>query len=162
MEIVTPFSYQLLPDTSSPSGSSSSHSYSSDGYTLLWLNPNLHPHYFHLQAEEAFSQFQILHHKRSKRQIHDDPTSSARMPLLIPLIQAGQFNVREEENIIYLLFRKLGKGSGNRRSMLDLTSGYFSLYAPYQDIILSSPGVNCRIVVASPKVRLMECIHCFY
>ena len=71
--------------------------------------------------------------------------------LVIPVIQAGQFNIREEESVFQLLFRHLGKLT-TQRPILDLTSGYFSLYKPYQDLILQVPNLDCRIVAASPKV----------
>lgn len=70
--------------------------------------------------------------------------------LLVPIIQAGQFNIREEESTFRSLFRNLGHFS---RPLLDLTSGYFSLYRPYQDLILKASGVDCRIVASSPKVN---------
>lgn len=157
MEIVTPFSYKLTPTVpSSPLYIQlGPHSYSNEDYTLHWPDPNTHPHYFHSAAEKAFSQFQNLHHARAKQAISNNPVTFGRTPLLIPIIQAGQFNVREEESTIQLLFRTLIKGSRNGRPLLDLTSGYFSLYTPYQDLVLNTPNVDCRIVAASPKVRAL-------
>ena len=157
MNIVTPFSYKLMPITpSSPLDIKiNPHSYTYEGYTLHWPDPNTHPHHFHSVAEKAFSQFQNLHHGRAKQAILDNPVTSIRKPLLVPIIQAGQFNIREEESTIQLLFRTLTKGSGVSRPLLDLTSGYFSLYTPYQDLVLNTPNVDCRIVAASPKVRTL-------
>ena len=51
-----------------------------------------------------------------------------------------------------LLFRLLGRISIKRRPLLDLTSGYFSLYTPYQNLILNATNLDCRIVASSPKV----------
>lgn len=155
METVKSFSYKLLPNESStPSmpATLNPHSYTHDDYTLHWPNFDTHPHYFNSIAEEALSQFQKRHCTRSKQISLSNPADSAQMPLLIPIIQAGQFNIREEESTIQLLFRHLTKSSLKRRPLLDLTSGYFSLYTPYQNLILNSPNVDCRIVAASPKV----------
>ncbi|KJA16189.1 hypothetical protein HYPSUDRAFT_148068 [Hypholoma sublateritium FD-334 SS-4] len=153
MEIVTPFSYNLMPTVSPLDIQINPHSYSHEDYTLHWPDPNTHPHHFHSAAEKAFSQFQNLHRASVKKAMSDDPATFAQTPLLIPIIQAGQFNIREEESTIQLLFRKLSKGSGNGRPLLDLTSGYFSLYTPYQDLVLNTTNVDCRIVAASPKAN---------
>jgi CDP-diacylglycerol--glycerol-3-phosphate 3-phosphatidyltransferase len=71
--------------------------------------------------------------------------------LLVPIIQAGQFGIKEEEWVFQELFSRLKRFPDADRPILDLTSGYFSLYKPYQDLILNTPKVDCRIVAASPK-----------
>lgn len=74
--------------------------------------------------------------------------------LLFPIIQAGQFNIREEESTLSVLFRHLGRLSAfspSQQPLVDLTSGYFGLYKPYQDLILANKA-DARIVAASPKV----------
>ncbi|KAF8183446.1 hypothetical protein BJ912DRAFT_1120344 [Pholiota molesta] len=156
METVKSFSYRLLPNESSTlsmPATPNPHTYTYDDYTLYWPNLDTHPHYFNSIAEEALSQFQKRHCTHSKQTSSNNSADSAQMPLLIPIIQAGQFNIREEESTIQLLFRHLAKSSLNRRPLLDLTSGYFSLYTPYQNLILNSPNVDCRIVAASPKAN---------
>jgi CDP-diacylglycerol--glycerol-3-phosphate 3-phosphatidyltransferase len=155
METVKSFSYKLLPNESSTlsmPATPNPHTYTHEDYTLYWPNFDTHPHYFNSIAEEALSQFQKRHCTHSKQISSNNSADSAQMPLLIPIIQAGQFNIREEESTIQLLFRHLTKNSLKRRPLLDLTSGYFSLYTPYQNLILNSPNVDCRIVAASPKV----------
>jgi len=139
MQTVTNFSFKLLPGLPQ---SSNNHSYSKEGYTLHWPNPDTHPHHFNRIAESAFSAFQRRH---LERLAHNADSSSA--VLVAPIIQGGQFNIREEESVFKLLFRHL---SG--RPFMDLTSGYFSLYAPYQELVLKALNLRCRIVVASPKV----------
>jgi hypothetical protein len=90
--------------------------------------------------------------------------------LMFPLIQAGQFNIRDEERALKLLFEHLNAvvdpSSKNGRPLLDLTSGYFGLYKEYQNLILQSPNVDCRIVASSPKASnsffFASCTHTFF
>jgi CDP-diacylglycerol--glycerol-3-phosphate 3-phosphatidyltransferase len=80
--------------------------------------------------------------------------------LVFPIIQAGQFGVREEERVLSMLFHLLSeRHDGNKRRdghydgpLLDLTSGYFGLYKDYRDSVLQS-DLRCRIIAAGPKVR---------
>jgi CDP-diacylglycerol--glycerol-3-phosphate 3-phosphatidyltransferase len=81
---------------------------------------------------------------------------------LFPLIQAGQFNIRDEETTLKMLFEHLDAQSKGARPLLDLTSGYFGLYKEYRNLILRSSNVDCRIVAASPKVRSVPQIACFF
>ena len=54
-----------------------------------------------------------------------------------------------------LLFRlldsKMSDPNVPKRPLVDLTSGYFGLYEPYQELILAS-DVETRIIAAGPKV----------
>ena len=155
MNTVTKFSYQLFPDSASHSSRVSSlYSYSREDYILNWPDPDTHPHYINKKAEKAFSQLQKLYRRDNSR----CTVPPAGNTLLIPVIQAGQFNIREEESIFQLLFRHLGKLT-TQRPMLNLTSGYFSLYKPYQDLILQAPNLDCRIVAASPKVFFLRHVY---
>ena len=81
----------------------------------------------------------------------DDSTPQV---LIFPVIQAGQFGVREEENTLALLLKhvQLYGGESGQRPLVDLTSGYFGLYRPYQELILASKNVDTSINAASPKV----------
>lgn len=74
--------------------------------------------------------------------------------MIMPVIQGGQFGIREEERGMSMLFSHLTEASaasGDQRPLIDFTSGYFGLYEPYQDLILKS-GVDTRIICASPLV----------
>lgn len=149
MDTVTKFSYQLLPNPASDFSRSSPHSYSREDYTLSWPDSDTHPHHINKKAEKAFSQLQKLY----RQPFRDNNTMpAAGNTFIIPIIQAGQFNIREEESIFQLLFRHLGELT-TQRPMMNLTSGYFSLYKPYQNLILQAPNLDCRIVAASPKVN---------
>lgn len=150
MSTVATFSYQLLPNSASDfSRVSSHHSYSREDYTLSWPDSDTHPHYINKKAEKALSRLQELYRQPLPRDNYS--MSLPGNTFIIPIIQAGQFNIREEESIFQLLFRYLGKLT-TQRPMMNLTSGYFSLYKPYQDLILQAPNLDCRIVAASPKV----------
>lgn len=78
--------------------------------------------------------------------------------LIFPIIQAGQFGVREEERCLHTLFEHISAETNPKetdaRPLMDITSGYFGLYKPYQDLVLNAP-INTRIICASPKV----CLH---
>lgn len=156
MNTVAKFSYQLLPNSASDfSRVSSPHSYSREDYTLSWPDSDTHPYHINKKAEKAFSKLQKLYRQPLPRDNYTMP--SAGNTFIIPIIQAGQFNIREEESIFHLLFRHLGKLT-THRPMMNLTSGYFSLYKPYQDLILQAPNLDCRIVAASPKVSFFTAL----
>ncbi|KAF8910525.1 hypothetical protein CPB84DRAFT_1672690 [Gymnopilus junonius] len=154
MQTVANFSYKFLP---SPAGSSSSnplqnsHSYIQEDYTLHWPDANTHPHHFNSAAENAFKKFQELYRERTLQFTNGSALSKSGNAILLPIIQAGQFNIKEEESIFQQLFRSLARSSG--RPLLDLTSGYFSLYTPYQEHVLQAKNVDCRIVASSPEAN---------
>lgn len=135
---------------------------SREDYTLQWLDPDTHPHHIHKEVQRALVSFHRSH--LGTLTAESAPTGSDSNPLsqdlepritLFPIIQAGQFGIREEENVLELLFRNLDSygNTSSRRPLLDLTSGYFGLYGPYRDLILKSSNVDTRIVCSAPKVR---------
>lgn len=81
--------------------------------------------------------------------------------LVFPVLQAGQFNIREEERALGLLFDELGQqqepcvNGKYAGPLMDMTTGYFGLYRPYRDLVLQSP-VGCRIVCSAPKVDFIS------
>ncbi|KAL0946472.1 hypothetical protein HGRIS_012689 [Hohenbuehelia grisea] len=165
LRVVSSFSFSLLPQQ--PPESVARYSYHHDDYTLAWPKANTHPHHIQELAEATFKSFHKSYtdtqsiNTQNKTESGGERASNANNVLLFPLIQAGQFNVREEEFSLSNLFRHLlaaASGSAKqsesrRRPLVDLTSGYFSLYKPYRDLILSGDAFDCRIVAASPKVR---------
>ncbi|KAL7283697.1 hypothetical protein ACG7TL_003133 [Trametes sanguinea] len=156
LQAASTFSYRLLP-SSSPS----------EDYTLHWPDTMIHPHRIEAKAEQALTTFQ-----RSQRLASPAPfvpeTENRRSAeadnehdvFIFPVIQAGQFNVREEERCLGLLFRELSAQQWPKPSpashydgpLVDLTSGYFALYKPYQQAIVGS-HLACRILAASPKAN---------
>jgi CDP-diacylglycerol--glycerol-3-phosphate 3-phosphatidyltransferase len=76
---------------------------------------------------------------------------------MFPVIQAGQFNIREEEDCLRQFFHHLSVANSrdmtlDSRPLLNLTSGYFGLSKPYKNLILRS-RIPTRIICASPEVR---------
>jgi CDP-diacylglycerol--glycerol-3-phosphate 3-phosphatidyltransferase len=139
LQTVATFSYKFLLTTSS------------DGFELVWPDTHTHPHNIQASAEKALKLHQASYlsppPESEPKSVNPDEV------LVIPVIQAGQFNIREEERCLSLLFKHLStqERSSTFRPLIDLTSGYFALCKQYQDLILQS-SLDCRIVVASPKV----------
>jgi len=109
----------------------------------------MHPHDIQNKAEMALTELQASYLKSSASATNEDSDV-----LVFPVIQGGQFNIREEERCLSLLFDHLSTQgvSTNFKPSMDLTSGYFGLYKPYQDLILQS-SIDCRIIAASPMAN---------
>ncbi|CCL99620.1 uncharacterized protein FIBRA_01639 [Fibroporia radiculosa] len=145
------FSYSLLPSSST-----------SGDYVLDWPDQRTHPHHFESKAQAALTAFQDRSRKSSISKVTSvmsgvqQGEKSKADTLVFPIIQAGQFSVREEERCLSLLFRQVSgtesQTPGNTGHMIDLTSGYFGLYKPYQDLIIGSQ-LACRVLAASPKAN---------
>ncbi|KAG5637462.1 hypothetical protein H0H81_004479 [Sphagnurus paluster] len=159
LRTVSTFSYRLAPASTH---TRAPHSYHHEGYALHWPDAHTHPHAIHQKAETALASFQA-----QKRTLHalqpsqltppspppSEPGDTADNVLLFPVIQAGQFNIREEESALALLFRHLARTcTSGARPLVDLTTGYFGLYAPYRALVLAH-DVDTRIVAASPRAN---------
>lgn len=140
------FSFKL----ETPRSTVGPHSVRTDDYSLLWPTPDTHPHRIHHTAERALSSLQNIHLRTTTEQ--SDPQQVS----MFPLIQAGQFNIRDEETTLKILFEHLDKLNTAQRPLIDLTSGYFGLYREYQDLILRSANVDCRIVASAPRVSFLD------
>ncbi|KAF7440281.1 CDP-diacylglycerol--glycerol-3-phosphate 3-phosphatidyltransferase [Pleurotus ostreatus] len=160
LRTVSTFSFQLSPATHVRS---SKYSYRHEDYTLDWPDASTHPHEIQSKAADSFTSFQA-HQKElsiSRRTPSHPSSSSEEKVLLFPIIQAGQFGIREEESSLDLLFRHVASHSTpesgfddvRQRPLMDLTSGYFGLNKRYQDLVLSSRDIDCRIICASPKAN---------
>lgn len=145
LESISTVSYKLLP-THSPK--------LDEAYHLEWPDRTTHPHEFEAKAESALSKLQTSFLSSTPA----SATSEDSDVLVFPVIQGGQFNIREEEQCLSMLFDHLARtpASASFKPSMDLTSGYFGLYKPYQDLILKS-SIDCRIIAASPKVRRLIC-----
>ncbi|KAJ7111960.1 CDP-diacylglycerol-glycerol-3-phosphate 3-phosphatidyltransferase [Mycena epipterygia] len=145
IKTVSTFSFKLKPPSSSvPIGS---HSFRESEYTISWPTPEIHPHHIHNTAELALSALQDTYRHTTPERV--DSTKV----IMFPLIQAGQFNIRDEETTLKLLFEHLDATSNGARPLVDLTSGYFGLYSEYQNLILRSRNIDCRIVASSPRAN---------
>ncbi|KAG9318744.1 hypothetical protein JVU11DRAFT_843 [Chiua virens] len=98
-----------------------------DSPIIQWPDPSVQPWKIHSKVHDALSQFQAAR---------------------------GQFNIREEERTLSILFDHLQShhSTGNPPPVMTWTSGYFGLYKPYQDMILKSPAA-CEVIAASPKAN---------
>ncbi|KAG9226517.1 hypothetical protein CCMSSC00406_0005816 [Pleurotus cornucopiae] len=158
LRTVSTFSFQLSPTTYVRS---SKYSYRHEDYTLDWPDASTHPHEIQSKAADSFTSFQARQKELSisRRTPSHSSSSSEEKVLLFPIIQAGQFGIREEEESLDLLFRHVASHStpdtdnARQRPLMDLTSGYFGLNKRYQDLVLSSRGIDCRIICASPKAN---------
>jgi len=140
------FSYQLLPSSSQ----------SSAPYNLHWPDPHTHPHHLESKAKQALAELQSTWIEKSRAR----PPPSESEVLLFPVIQAGQFGIREEEQAVGLIFDRLKKhqaGDGSTSPTVDLTSGYFGLSKLYQSFVLQS-GVHTQLLCASPQVRRLTLV----
>ncbi|KAI0807808.1 hypothetical protein C8Q74DRAFT_1343406 [Fomes fomentarius] len=152
------FSFSLLPSPGS-----------SEDYVVRWPDANTHPHRIEDKARHALLSLQRAQQNASTTSLVTSTDKSlseksdrADDVLVFPIIQAGQFNIREEERSLSLLLRELSahqRYSVTSQShekydgpLVDLTSGYFALYRPFQTALINS-GLACRILAASPKAN---------
>jgi len=155
LQTVAKFSFCLFPKSASID--MSPYSSIQNDYILFWPDSNTHPHRINDKARQAIMAFQSSRQVVSQIQLKSNEYSfrPEHQILVFPIIQAGQFGVREEETALELLFHSVNtavKQGSRKRPSLVLTSGYFNLYKPYQKLILGSRNLDCRIVAASPKV----------
>jgi len=120
-----------------------------------WPHESIHPHHIEPQASLALSTLQRQYHVNSGN-IHEQLRKDDSV-VIFPVIQAGQFNIREEEECLMQLFDHLRPANSQDttldfRPLLNLTSGYFGLFDSYKNLILRS-RVPTRIICASPEVR---------
>ena len=156
LQAASTFSYSLLP-SSAPS----------EDYVLHWPEATTHPHRIEAKAQQALTAFQSAQRRsfpapfaRATEKGSTEQADTDNDVVIFPVIQAGQFDIREEERALGLLFRELSAQQIPRLAspsdydgpLVDLTSGYFALYKPYQRAMIDS-RLACRILAASPKVR---------
>lgn len=116
------------------------------------------PQHIEHQAGLAFSSFQRYYNAKCGNVIERLQTQPEDSVILFPIIQAGQFGIREEEDCLRLLFDHL-RGADDRNTtasfhpVLSLTSGYFGLSDLYKNLILRS-HVPTRILCAGPEVLI--------
>ncbi|KAI0062368.1 CDP-diacylglycerol-glycerol-3-phosphate 3-phosphatidyltransferase [Artomyces pyxidatus] len=138
------FSYRLLPTSFSDSPSQPS---------IMWPHSSCHPQHIEQPASQALLSLQQRYlTKNSLRQTSIQGEDGE--AFIFPVMQAGQFNIREEERCLHLLFSHLAPATQDTGAhpVLNLTSGYFGLYEPYQKLILQS-FVDTRVICASPEAN---------
>lgn len=143
------FSYGLLP-SSTPCRTTTSP-------VLHWPHSSISPQHIEHQAGLAFSSLQRHYNAKSGNVEERLQTQTEDSVLLFPVIQAGQFGIREEEDCLRLLFDHLlgaddRHTTGSFHPVLSLTSGYFGLSDLYKNLILRS-HIPTRIICASPEAN---------
>lgn len=148
LEKIGKFSFRLSPST----GQALLNSEGSEPYTISWPHSNIHPQHIEELAGSAFSIFQNEQLAETQRHLDESDVPDHNV-FIFPIIQAGQFGIREEERCVSLLFDSISQFVETRKTqpMLDLTSGYFNLYSPYQKLLRES-HFDCRVLAASPLV----------
>ncbi|KAG8691677.1 CDP-diacylglycerol--glycerol-3-phosphate 3-phosphatidyltransferase [Ceratobasidium sp. 395] len=89
---------------------------------------------------------------QNSMRVDTSSTHLAKQPILLPMVQSGVLGIREEEQALDKLFDLMESGESLQDTLVDLTSGYFALYGPYQDRVLAS-NADYRIVAASPEAN---------
>ena len=150
LKTTSSFSYKLLP--SSPPDDIGARP------IPYWPHPSIHPHHIESQAKHSLSNLQRHYNVKSGNiQEHLQREDSV---VIFPVIQAGQFDIREEEECVRQLFDHLDPAYSKDSALdfnplLNLTSGYFGLSRSYKDLILRS-HILTRIICASPEVRFLS------
>jgi CDP-diacylglycerol---glycerol-3-phosphate 3-phosphatidyltransferase len=137
LRLFSQLSYRLLPPETSHTP-----------FTLRWPNPNVDPTSMQAAARRSLAQFQSSQPRM--------PASPAVDTFVVPMIQAGYLNVREEEGCITSLFAHISNTADAHGALIDLTSGYFALHQLYQDLLIQSPA-SSRIIAAGPRVGTTTC-----
>ncbi len=151
------FTYRLAPDPSSP-----------EGYRTHWDQTAVHPQDMEPLAQTELSKFQARWKIRSREAISEPRRGSVSASvgedtLVMPIIQGGQFGIREEEDALASLLNGLSQHATNSSStstayngpLIDFTTGYFGIYNDYCKLILQS-SLRYRIICSSPKVCIIH------
>jgi CDP-diacylglycerol--glycerol-3-phosphate 3-phosphatidyltransferase len=107
---------------------------------LIWEN---HVHRIQMKSEvrKALSDLHKSFQQLSKLDSEDT--------IIFPYAQSGSLGISQEEGLLAKLFSSLDHEE--EQSFLDITTGYFAFYSPYQRQLINSSS-DCRILVASPLV----------
>ncbi|GAB1520054.1 CDP-diacylglycerol--glycerol-3-phosphate 3-phosphatidyltransferase [Rhizoctonia solani] len=68
------------------------------------------------------------------------------------MVQSGVLGIHEEERCLHALFDLLDSEELLETPLVEITSGYFALYGPYQDRAVASKA-DYRVVAASPSAN---------
>ncbi|KZT53490.1 hypothetical protein CALCODRAFT_50949 [Calocera cornea HHB12733] len=140
LRLFSSYSFRLLPTSFTASTSTS---FSPDEYNLEWASPSP------CRSINASAERDILDLHSTSTSLSTPPSDSEPHDThLRPIIQAGVFNIREEERVLPALMKALAEQGGT----LDLTSGYFALHEPYQRALIDA-CLPTRILAAGPKAN---------
>jgi CDP-diacylglycerol--glycerol-3-phosphate 3-phosphatidyltransferase len=111
------------------------------GFQTVWTNVDTSPQHTETQLGKVMREL-----RASFQQKHSESPANCDS-WVVPSIQAGYMNIRDEEETLGTLFQHVRETGAS----IDLTSGYFGLYKAYQQHILEC-ATDCRVVAASPLV----------
>jgi CDP-diacylglycerol--glycerol-3-phosphate 3-phosphatidyltransferase len=173
LRLYTAYSYILLPTASAPHSAPSNllslisskfrrgKTPEAQPWVLHWPNTTIDPRGFHEHAHATLSAFQQSWARRTRnwegRRVDADTS-------VWPVLQAGVLGITEEERGMAAVWQAVeglaeeqARGrheeDTRERPLVDLTSGYFSLYGPYKKAVIKSKA-DVRIIAAAPKVSL--------
>ena len=119
---------------------------SSDGGTCLpkavnfdYLNSSSGKRYFISSLKEAMEE--VIQYRPTPLN-HDCDT------IVYPLIQMGQYGIRQEEQVMVKMLQEADRGDH-----IHLASGYFNLPQIYMDSMLKN-SARCSVLAASPEVYI--------
>ncbi|KAF8680986.1 argonaute family [Rhizoctonia solani] len=119
---------------------------SSLGYALDWPRHDSSRYSFANLAKEEINNFQTGV-RCTKPQ--DDTGNQV---VVFPMVQSGVLGIHEEERCLHALFDLLDSEELLETPLVEITSGYFALYGPYQDRAVASKA-DYRVVAASPSAN---------
>lgn len=172
LRLYTAYSYILLPTSSAPHSAPSNFfslwssklrrakTPEAQPWVLHWPNTTIDPRGFHEHAQATLTAFQHSWARRTRnwegRRVDADTS-------VWPVLQAGVLGITEEERGMAAVWKAVeglaeeqARGRHDEeetrdRPLVDLTSGYFSLYGPYKKAVIKSKA-DVRIIAAAPKV----------
>jgi CDP-diacylglycerol--glycerol-3-phosphate 3-phosphatidyltransferase len=130
IDAASTFSYHLSAD---PQGI---------GHELIWSHDS-HPHRFHANAAAKLRALHAIHMTEQR------DTTNAEDILVYPILQMGQFGVRQEEAFLSSLFSTTARHADVK---VNLTSGYFGLAPQYRQLVINS-STPIQLLCAAPSVR---------
>ncbi|KAG8849739.1 CDP-diacylglycerol--glycerol-3-phosphate 3-phosphatidyltransferase [Serendipita sp. 405] len=120
-------------------------SHKAEDYALEWTNPETPYSSYIPRISQEIKEYQEIY-----RADPLDTTGHTSSDVeLLPMIQSGPLDIREEESTLMSL---LSSVNSSPETVIDLTSGYFALYLPYQMQVFASQ-CQWRILAASPKAN---------
>lgn len=118
-------------------------------------------HHFALAAGKAVRLFTERWRKHTDELAAASKDPASHSTTVVPLLQMGPMSIDDETRAMPLILSYIEAqaqaaasttSSSSAASILDITSGYFSLYPPYKSALISLPSsVHSRIIAAAPQ-----------
>lgn len=142
----------LLPPGSPPITVGKRGAFTASGPGALWRERSLSPRGWAGHANATFGAFQQAWRASNGVRMRDAAANGADT-WFWPVLQAGVLNLGEEERAMAAVWAAIRKAhKAGEKVEVDLTSGYFGLYAAYKRAVVDSPA-PVRVIAASPKAN---------